>query len=219
VSIAVAEAAINRTGVVSLGWSGFTADAGVYALVFNITSVVVLPRIAVNARFAPMVSELYTQSDQTGLQELINKAASWTLMGAAGIALPLFFLAKPILTLFGPGFETAVVPMRVLLIAQVIAASAGSQIFLMTMTGKERLAAVIVMLSASGNLVLSVPLALSFGTTGAAVANAMTLLAWNLAMAVTIYRDMGAVPGIVAIFVRWRNAPERKTRQEFNVRA
>ncbi len=202
VAIAVAEAAINRTGVMSLGWAGYTANAGVYALVFNVTSVVVLPRIAVNTRFAPMVSELFAQGDHGGLQELITRAASWTLMGAAGLALPLFFLAEPILTMFGPGFQAAVLPMRVLVVSQVIAASAGSQIFLMTMTGQEQSAAIVVVCAALGNILLTVPLVHLWGTPGAALANAITLLGWNIAMAGVIYKKLGIIPGILAIWTR-----------------
>lgn len=206
VAIAVAEAAINRTGVMSLGWAGQTASAGIYALVFNVTAVVVLPRIAVNTRFAPMVSELFARNDHDGLQDLISRAASWTLAGAVGLALPLFFLAGSILGMFGPAFHAAVLPMRVLVISQVIAASAGSQIFLMTMTGQERGAAIVVVCAALSNLALTIPLVHVFGITGAAIANAITLLGWNIAMALIIYRRLGVVPGILAV-VRPRRKP------------
>jgi O-antigen/teichoic acid export membrane protein len=90
--------------------------------------------------------------------------------------------------------------MRVLLVSQVIAASAGSQIFLMTMTGQERSAAIVVVLAALGNFGLTVPLIHLFGMTGAAIANAITLLVWNVAMAAVIQRKLGAVPGMLAIF-------------------
>jgi len=210
VAIAVAEAAINRTGVMALGLTGHTADAGVYALIFNVTSIVVLPRIAVNTRFAPMVSEFFARRDQAGLQDLITKAAIWTLVGAVCVALPLSFLAEPVLAWFGPSFQAAVVPMRVLLLSQVIAASAGSQIFLMTMTGQERSAAIVVVLAALGNFGLTVPLIHLFGTTGAAIANAITLLVWNVAMATVIQRKLGAVPGILAIFKGRRATAKRR---------
>jgi O-antigen/teichoic acid export membrane protein len=210
VAIAVAEAAINRTGVMSLGWAGYTASAGVYALVFNVTSVVVLPRIAVNTRFAPMVSELFARGNHGGLQELITRAASWTLIGAAGLALPLFFLAEPILAMFGPGFQAAVLPMRVLVISQVIAASAGSQIFLMTMTGQEKSAAIVVVCAALGNFVLTIPLVHLWGTPGAALANAITLLGWNIAMAGIIYQKLRIIPGVLAIWMRRKAAATPK---------
>jgi O-antigen/teichoic acid export membrane protein len=199
VVIAVAEAAINRTGVMSLGWAGHASDAGVYALIFNVTSIVVLPRIAVNTRFAPMVSEFFARGDQASLQHLITRGASWTLIGAASLAVPLFFLAGPILAWFGPDFEAAVLPMRILLLSQVIAASAGSQIFLMTMTGQERSAAIVVVLTAAGNFVLTVPLIHFWGTTGAAIASAVALLLWNVMMAIVINRNLGAMPGVFAV--------------------
>jgi O-antigen/teichoic acid export membrane protein len=199
VAIAVAEAAINRTGVVALGWVGDTSGAGIYSLIFNVTSVVVLPRIAINTRFAPMVSEFFARSDQAGLQDLIAKGASWTLIGAICLAVPLFTLGDSILGFFGPGFQTAIWPMRILLLSQVTAASAGSQIFLMTMTGQERSAAIVVVLAALANVGLTFALVHPYGIVGAATANAITLLLWNIAMGVVISRRLGVVPSVLAV--------------------
>ena len=85
-----------------------------------------------------------------------------------------------------------------------IAAAAGSQIFLMTMTGHERGAAVIVTLSAIGNALLAGLLINRYGIIGAALANTVTLLILNIAMAALVRRHLGFVPGVLAIVANWR---------------
>jgi O-antigen/teichoic acid export membrane protein len=204
VLIAVAESAINRTGIVLLGWEGHASEAGAFALIFNITSIVVLPRVAVNTRFAPMVAELFTNGDRAGLQLLIARATGWSLTGGALIAMPLWALGEWILSRFGTDFQIALVPLQIMLFSQMIAAAAGSQIFLMTMTGHERGAAVIVTLSAIGNALLAALLINRYGIIGAALANTVTLLILNIAMAALVRRHLGFVPGVLAIVANWR---------------
>ena len=55
---------------------------------------------------------------------------------------------------------------------------------MLTMTGHERQAAVVMGVAAIGQIALSVALIPRFGAEGAAVANALSLIGWNLAMAV-----------------------------------
>jgi O-antigen/teichoic acid export membrane protein len=206
VLIAVAESAMNRTGIVLLGCEGHTSEAGVFALIFNVTSIVVLPRVAVNTRFAPMVSELFTTGDRAALQLLTAKATGWSLFGGALIAMPLWFFGEWILSQFGAAFQVGLVPLQILLLTQIIAAVAGSQIFLMTMTGHERSAALIVTMSAIGNVLLAAMLIHRGGIVGAAAASAITLLIMNVIMAIMIRRRLGLAPGAVALVTTRRFA-------------
>jgi O-antigen/teichoic acid export membrane protein len=121
-AIGAAEALLNRTGVLLLGSAGHTADAGIYGLAFNIAFLAALPRTAVNTLFAPTISHLFARKDRAALQSLIAISASWTLVGAAGIALVLAVLAGPLLNWFGPGYAAGVPALRILLVGQALAA-------------------------------------------------------------------------------------------------
>jgi O-antigen/teichoic acid export membrane protein len=200
VIIAAAETVMNRTGVMLLGSIANTKDAGIYSLAFNIAFVVALPRIALNALYAPTVSNLFVRGDRAGLQNLVAKGASWTLIGGACIALPLSLFAEPLLSWFGRDFTTGVSALRILLLGQLIAAAAGSQLFLMTMTGHERKAAMLLLSAAALNALLSVPLIRLVGLTGAAVASTIVLIAWNVAMAYSISRHLHILPSVLALF-------------------
>jgi len=214
VIIGAAEALLNRTGVVLLGWFGETREAGIYSLVFNIAFLVVLPRTAINTLFAPTISSLFTRRDQVTLQALVAKAASWTLGAAVCIALGLAILAEPILTWFGKDFAAGVPALRILLVGQVIAASCGSQLSVMTMTEHERGAAVLLLLSAAINVVASVVFISMLGLAGAAIATAIALIVWNLAMALFISRYLRLMPGVLGLFgsKRERHSGLRPTR-------
>jgi O-antigen/teichoic acid export membrane protein len=201
--IGAAEVLMNRMGVMLLGWMADTKDAGIYALAFNIAFATALPRTAVNALLAPAISDLYVRNDHAALRALVAKAASWTLLGGACIALPLSVLAEPLLALFGRDFGAGVPVLRILLIGQVVAAGAGSQLFLMTMTGLERRAAVQIVSSVVANAAVGAALIAPLGPTGAAITATITLIGWNAAMAVSIRRHLRLFPGVFAAF---RNA-------------
>jgi O-antigen/teichoic acid export membrane protein len=200
VLIGATEALMNRTGVLLLGWLGDTNGAGVYSLVFNIAFVVALPRTAVNTLFAPTISSLFARNDWITLQVLVARAAAWTLSAGGLIALVLAILAEPLLAWFGPGFEDGVLALRVLLLGQVIVSSAGSQLYVMTMTGRERSAVKLLVASAGANVVGCVVLINLLGLTGAAISTTATLIGWNLAMAVFIWRRLHLLPGLFAMF-------------------
>ncbi len=200
VIIAAAEALLDRTGVVLLGWFGETRDAGIYNLAFNIAFLVVLPRTAINTLFAPTISSLFTRKDQVTLQALVTKAASWTLSAALCIALVLAILAEPILTWFGKDFAAGAPALRILLVGQVIAASYGSQLSVLTMTEHERGAAALLILSAAVNVVASIVFISMLGLTGAAIATTIALIVWNVAMAFFISRHLRLLPGVLGMF-------------------
>jgi O-antigen/teichoic acid export membrane protein len=206
--IGAAEALMNRTGVLIFGWLGAIKDAGIYSLAFNIAFVVALPRAALNTLFAPAISNLFTRKDQATLQVLVASAASWMFVAAACIALVLAVMAEPLLTWFGPGLEDGVTALRILLLGQMLTAGAGSQLYIMTMTGHERSAAALLVVVAVANAIASAILVSLFGLTGAAVATSASLIIWNTAMAVFLWRRLKLLPGVLAM-LRSRLAKER----------
>jgi O-antigen/teichoic acid export membrane protein len=199
VIIGAVEALMNRTGVLILGWLGDTKNAGIYSLAFNVAFVAALPRTAFNTLFAPTISSLFAQKDRAALQLLVANAASWTFAAAACIALVLAVMAEPLLTWFSPELKDGVPALRILLLGQTLAAGAGSQLYVMTMTGHERSAAALLISSAGINAVASAMLISVFGLTGAAIATSASLIIWNTAMALFLWRRLQILPGLLAM--------------------
>jgi O-antigen/teichoic acid export membrane protein len=200
VVLGAVEAMMNRTGVVLLGWTGAVTDAGIYAVAFNVAFLATLPRTAANTLYAPAISELFVRNDRAALQALMTRTAVWTFLGAVAVALPLLVLTAPILSWFGHDFAAGATAARILLVGQVLASTAGSQLFIMTMTGRERPAAAILTATAAGNALLGVGLIRLLGLEGAAIAAAVSLVVWNVGMAVYIRRSFGLRPGVLAAF-------------------
>jgi O-antigen/teichoic acid export membrane protein len=191
------EALLNRTGVILLDWMVDPKTAGIYSLAFNVALVVTVPRIAVNTQFAPEIAGLYARQEKGMMQALVTRAATWTLCMGFGIALVLFVLAGPLLSWFGPGYEAGITALRILLISQAMTAGLGSLQYVMTMTGNERSAATLLVVSAIGNTLVSVLLIGLFGLSGAATATAMALIGWNAATAWFVWRRLDLLPGVL----------------------
>ena len=194
-----AEAIFNRTGALVLGWIGETTNAGIYGLAFSIAFLVVLPRTAVDTLFAPAISRLYAQRQLDELQALVIRAATWSLCAAAGIAVALAVVAEYLLAWFGPEYVAGADALRILLVGQVISASAGSQTHVLAMTGHERSLAGLLAASAAANGIISILFITNFGVTGAAWGMTISLVLWNAAMALFIWRRLELWPGVYGV--------------------
>jgi O-antigen/teichoic acid export membrane protein len=72
----------------------------------------------------------------------------------------------------------------------------------MNMTGRERSAAMLLIFSAALNAAVGMALIGSLGLEGAAVAAAIALIGWNLAMGISIWRHLQLLPGVLAAYQR-----------------
>ncbi len=68
------------------------------------------------------------------------------------------------------------------------------------MTGHERGAAVLLVCCAMVNAGASAVLVGMFGLTGAAIGTAVSLVVWNVVMALFLWRRLNLLPGVLAIF-------------------
>lgn len=196
--IMIADSVMSRSGVIALGLAGNTRDAGIFAVAFSMTILTALPRMAVATVFAPTVSALFAREDQAGLQSLSAKAACLSLLGTACAAIPLLLLAQPLLAWFGRDFVAGAPIVTILVLGEVFAAACGPHQHLVTMTGHERTGAAMLAVCAGSNFTACMLMIDSLGMTGAALARTATLIAWNVAMGVFVYRRLHLMPGLVA---------------------
>jgi O-antigen/teichoic acid export membrane protein len=194
-AVMVAQVLMTRTGTILLEWDGHAGDAGRFALAFNLALLVQLPLVAITVYFGPKASELHSRGRSDALQELLSRATLLAFVGAALLAIPPLLLAEPLLRLFGADFTTAAPLVRLLVLGQLLAAAAGPQLALMTMTGHERAAAALIAAFAAANIVACLAIIPHYGADGAAAATAATLCAWNVAMAVYIRKRLRLRPG------------------------
>jgi O-antigen/teichoic acid export membrane protein len=198
--ITAVESLFDKTGVLILGLAGAHQEAGIFALIFNMSMLVVLPRTAIDTVFAPTIARLYAEEKHAEVQRLIIRASLLSLGGAGCVVAGLTSLAGPILLWFGPEFAGGTTPLNILLIGQLVAAASGSQLSVLAMTGNESRAASILALSAVANALTCAALVSFFGLIGAAVATAAAFVAWNVLMALDIWRKLQIWPGVIGLF-------------------
>jgi O-antigen/teichoic acid export membrane protein/thymidylate kinase len=204
----VLEIIMARAGVLVLGWRGKLSDAGVFALAFNLAMLIQLSRAAVSIYFSPAASEIHERGDVAGLQILFGRATVLSLTGGAVLALPILLLTGPLLRLFGQDFASAAHIAQTLVIGQLLAAAAGPQQNLLTMTGHQRSAAAIMLVFAALTVGGCAIATIHYGAIGAAVVTSGTLVAWNVMMAIQIERCLGIKPGLilaVTMFLPYRH--------------
>jgi O-antigen/teichoic acid export membrane protein len=209
--IMAADNLMTRSGVLALGLLGNLREAGIFAVAFSMAYLTALPRMAVASVFAPTVATLHARGDHAGLQLLAVRASWLSLIGTIAVAAPLLVLTPMLLGWFGPGFAEGATLVVILVAGQVFAAAAGPQQHLITMTANERSGAIIFAVCALGNFVAALLLIEPFGSTGAAVATAGSVIAWNVAMAVFVRRRLGLAPGLLAPLMSSPRAFPRET--------
>ena len=196
--IVAAEALFDKAPVLVLGAIGNSQDAGIFALVFSISMLVVLPRTALDTMFAPAIARLHAERKLDDLRVLVVRAAVLSSASAVAVSIVLVVASRPLLHWFGPEFEAGVEALQVLLVGQLIVTVSGSQLLMMSMTGNESEAARTLLGCTIANLLLCGLLAAGFGLLGAAFASAAMIVVWNVKMAVDIKRKLDLWPGLFA---------------------
>jgi O-antigen/teichoic acid export membrane protein len=189
---------LSRSDLLLLGVLTDTTSVGVYAVAARIADLVGFALTAVNVIFAPQIAALHARGDHAALQAAVTTTSWWVTLSALVIALPLFVMAEMVLSLFGAAFTSGTVVLRILLVGQIVNAAAGSVGWMLTMTGHERQAAAVLGVAAATQIAVNAVLISLFGLEGAAVGTMLTVIGWNLAMGVFVWRNLKIVPSILA---------------------
>ena len=200
--ISAAEILINKMGTLILGWSGDPVSAGIFAIIFNISLLLTLPRIAIDTLFAPQVSKLYAKNELKKLQNLTTYASILSFSVALTIGLCIVILAKPVLSYFGSDFLVGASSLIVLVIGQLIVAGAGSQLQILAMTGNQRISAQIILYCVVFGFITANIAVQYWGLFGVAVSTTASLFVWNLMMAIFLWKKLGLKPGIYGFFMK-----------------
>lgn len=146
----------------------------------------------------PKIGELHARDRRDELQRLLSSLIHWIFWPSLVAAAILVLFGRWILGLFGPGFETAYVPLVILVVGQIIHAAVGPVLGLLSMTGHQKLCAQVFAVSAVTNVVLNATLIPLAGVTGAAIATAASVVLWNVWLMVAVIRKVGVNPSLLS---------------------
>lgn len=164
-----------KTDILMLGWFHPPSEVGVYQVAVQGSMLVAFPVHAIGNVIAPLFARLSGQGDIWKLQDVTRAAARIVVLFSLPIVAVFVLFGGALAALvFGDDFESAHMPLAILALGQLGMTFFGFAGFLLNMTGNERCAAKILIISASMNVVLNIALVPPYGVVGAAIATAIS---------------------------------------------
>lgn len=190
----------SRTDLIFLGAFKGAHEAGVYAVAARAAEVVSFFLIVMNLAIGPRIAKLHRQGDSAQLQILARRAAGYVFAATAIPASVMIIGADFLLFHFyGPAYEEAASPLRILALSQLLCAVAGPVGILLNMTEHTALSARAFALSAALNVVMILALVPPFGVLGAATATATSTVCCCLLRWVMVRRYLTVRPSCLGI--------------------
>lgn len=180
-------------------------DVAVYFAAVKTLALVHFVYFAVKAGAAQRYAQ-FTHGDTARLAAFARETVSWTFWPSLVMAAVVLILGKPMLMLFGPGFDEGY-PLLFLLVLGVVArAAVGPAESLLTMSGNQNICAAVYALTLALNVALSLMLIPTLGLWGAAIGTA-TAMSFEAAMlSLTVWKKLGIA---MAVFIPARSGRGR----------
>lgn len=182
---------LNQIDIILLGMVGDAAQAAHFAAAWRLASLVPFGLVAIGMAAAPLIASAFHRRDLAELARTSRFNARFATLVAFLVSIGLVVVGRAALGMFGPGFEEAYPALLVLLAGALINSFTGTVGYLLIMAGRQRAAFAIVASALVLSIVANLILIPRFGALGAAVASAVALSAWNLAMAIYARRQFG----------------------------
>jgi len=181
----------NQIDVLLLGRLSSPEAAGLFAAAWRIASLVPFALAAISTIGGPLVAVRFSNKDMKGLSTLAHLCARASLTLGLVMTCLLVAMGSLILGWFGPGFPDAYPALCVLLFGGIVNAGTGMCGYLLTLTGNQVAALLILFGTLVLNIVLTCLLAPSFGVLGSAISTSCSVSASNILMCFIVRRRMG----------------------------
>lgn len=187
---------LTNADVLMVGFYLEPTDVAVYFATVKTLALVHFVYFAVKAGVAQRYAQ-FTHGNRARLAAFAAETVSWTFWPSVAMAMVVLAVGKPMLALFGPGFEEGY-PLLFLLVAGVVArAAVGPAESLLTMSGNQNVCAIVYAATLALNVVVSMTLIPLWGLWGAAIGTATAMVFEACALSYTVWRRLGIVMAIV----------------------
>jgi O-antigen/teichoic acid export membrane protein len=188
---------LTNADVLMVGFYMEPDDVAVYFATVKTLALVHFVYFAVKAGVAQRYAQ-FTHSDPERLAAFARETVSWTFWPSLLMAAVVLALGKPMLMLFGPGFDSGYLLLFLLVAGVVARAAVGPAESLLTMSGNQNICAAVYAMTLVLNVGLSILLIPVFGLWGAAIATALSMIFEASALSFTVWRKLGIVMAIFA---------------------
>ncbi|WP_265517555.1 lipopolysaccharide biosynthesis protein [Nitratireductor luteus] len=196
---------LTNADVLMVGRFMQPTDVAVYYATVKTLALVHFVYFAVKAGVASRYAAFIHGGERQALENFARETVNWTFWPSLFMGIFVLLVGKPILTLFGPGFDAGY-PLLFLLVAAVVGRSAvGPAESMLTMSGHQNVCAGIYAVTLAINIGLNILLIPVLGLWGAALATAIAMIFEATALAFIVWRKLGIV---MAVFLPVRTQTE-----------
>jgi O-antigen/teichoic acid export membrane protein len=196
-----AELLLQNTDILVVTRFMSPADVGIYFAAGKTMALIMFVHYAVGSAVAHKFAALHARGDRDGLRDFVRDAVNWTFWPSLASAIVILALGKPLLSLFGPQFETGFPVMCILVVGFLMRSAMGPAEYLLNMLGEQKICATVLFGAAVFNIAMNFVLVPRFGLLGAASATAISLTGAALMNAVVVWRRLDIKIAI------WKNLP------------
>ena len=182
-----------QLGTIFLGSMESASAAGVYAVASRVALFTSFFWLAATYPLMPAVARIHAQGNRAELQRMLNRSAIATVLASAASALVLILFSGQLLALFGGDFGAGIWTMRILAFGELGKVLMGFAGLTLVMTGYERDLTAGVAVAAGLNVILNAGLIPIWGTNGAALGAAISVVASNALLAVLLWKRLRLV--------------------------
>ncbi|MCP4572452.1 MAG: flippase [bacterium] len=188
---------MTQTDTIMVGALLDSARAGYYGTAVRLSGLVLFGLVAASNVVAPRISAAHAAGDRTGLQAMLDTSSRGVLAFTVPVALVFALAGKFVLGLWGESFTAAYGALVILAGAQALSAASGPNGLLLNMTGHERTAAAVMVVSALLNVALNALFIPRWGLMGAGLATGLTTVLWNITLVAFARRRLGVSPTVL----------------------
>lgn len=169
-----------------------TDMVGIYKTCANVASIAAMALIAMNTTIQPKISQLYHQGKHEEVMKLCVKFARLIfLMNIPIFAMIIFGSKFMILLAYGPKFTPGALALSIIAIGQIFNVACGPVAQLLNVTGYHKQFRNISLFGAIINLIFIAIFIPKWGIEGAAIANAVSMAAWNILGTIYVKKKFG----------------------------
>lgn len=157
-----------------------TDMVGIYKTCTNISMLAATLLVALNTTVQPKITQLYTQKNLEEVQRIACKSSKLIFLLSLPVFIILLFFSKYVMWLYGAEFMKGALCLSILTVGQVLNTSCGPVAQLLNATGYHKQFRNISFFGAIVNIIINLLLIPAYGIEGAAVANAISMILWNV---------------------------------------
>ncbi|WP_282150314.1 oligosaccharide flippase family protein [Vibrio diabolicus] len=193
----------NELASIFLGFYGMESSIAYFKVAMQGVAILALGQTAVNAISAPNIARQYKAGDMNGVQNTISQSVQLSALFSIPICLVLIFFGERIIdVLFGSDYSQASGLLTILCLGYIVNVLSGSVGLILQMTGNEKRSLLALIFSFILGLVLLIILIPKYQEYGAAISVSISMIVWNVIMAIQVYKITNLRPWLTVKIYR-----------------